>query len=478
MSKHFYITTTLPYVNAAPHVGFAMEIIRADVVARTKEAQGYQVFFNTGTDEHGQKIYDTAKANNEDPQAYVDRLSENFKALQGLLGLHPGLHFVRTTDNHHKAAAQAFWIRCREAGDIYKKLYKVKYCVGCELEKTDSELVDGRCPLHPNKDLEIREEENYFFRFSAYGQKLLSLYQKNPTLVVPDFRFGEIKKFVERGLEDFSISRLASKMSWGVPVPDDSEHVMYVWFDALVNYISTLGWPEDQETFANFWQNGTPVQYAGKDNLRQQAAMWQAMLLSAGLPPTATIVINGFVTADGQKMSKSLGNVISPEEVVSLYGRDVLRYYVLRELSSFEDSPLTLERIKETYNSNLAHGLGNLVSRIMKLSQTHLAQGEVAPASAALPEELLAHIDRFELQKAMDYIWERIREIDVRIQEDKPFTVVKTDLETGKEMIRNLVVSLSHIANMLSVFLPETAQAIHTAIQENKLEAPLFLKKE
>ncbi len=478
MSKYFYITTTLPYVNAAPHVGFAMEIIRADVVARTKEKQGYEVFFNTGTDEHGQKIYDTAKALGEDPQSYVDRLSENFKSLKDILGLHPQLHFIRTTDEHHIQAAQAFWIRCRDKGDIYKKIYKVKYCVGCELEKTESELVDGKCPLHPNTALEIREEENYFFRFSAYGQALLDLYQKNPTLVVPDFRFGEIKKFVERGLEDFSVSRLASKMSWGVPVPDDTDHVMYVWFDALVNYISTLGWPEHTDTFTKFWEQGTPVQYAGKDNLRQQSAMWQAMLLSAGLPPTHTIVINGFITADGQKMSKSLGNVISPEEVVSAYGTDVLRYYVLRELSSFEDSSLTMERIKEAYNSNLAHGLGNLVSRIMKLSETHLQKGEVSVVSGNLPEELLAHIERFELQKAMDYIWEQIRQIDIRIQEEKPFTVIKTDVEKGKEMIRALVGALGQIATMLSVFLPDTAQVIHKAIEENKLETPLFLKKE
>jgi methionyl-tRNA synthetase len=359
-------------VNADPHVGFAMEIIRADVIARYKKLLGYEVFFNTGTDEHGQKVYTKAIEAQKDPQGYVDEWAQKFKNLIPLLGISEDIHFIRTTDEHHKKPAQEFWRKCEKAGDIYKKNYKIKYCVGCELEKTESELENNKCTIHPHLELEIREEENYFFRWSKYQKPLLELYEKNPHLVTPDFRFNEIKAFVERGLEDFSISRLKSKMPWGIPVPGDSNHVMYVWFDALVNYISTLGWPDNKANFEKFWVNGTPVQYAGKDNLRQQSAMWQAMLLSAGLPPTSTIVINGFINSGGQKMSKSLGNVISPYDVVNEYGTDALRYYVCRELSAFEDSDMTMEKFKESYNANLANGLGNLVSRIMKMAQDNI----------------------------------------------------------------------------------------------------------
>src|SRR3989344_7720780 len=377
--ENVYITTTLPYVNADPHVGFAMEIIRADTLARHYRAAGKAVFFNTGTDEHGAKIHEAATKEGLDTQAYADRCAAKFSELSSLLNLSVD-NFIRTTDAHHIMAAQEFWKRCAANGDIYKKLYRVKYCVGCELEKTDSELIDGKCPLHSNRELEIREEENYFFKFSNYAKPLLALYAAEPNLVIPDFRFNEMKAFVERGLEDFSISRLKSKMPWGVAVPGDDEHVMYVWFDALVNYISAIGWPKEED-FEKFWKEGTPTQYAGKDNLRQQSAMWQAMLMSADLPNSAQIIINGFINSGGQKMSKSLGNVISPSEVVDKYGTEALRYFVCRELSTFEDSDFNWERMQESYNANLANGLGNLVSRIMKMAETNL---EKAPA---IPEE-------------------------------------------------------------------------------------------
>ncbi len=479
MSKSFYITTTLPYVNSDPHVGFAMEIIRADVIARYKKLLGYEVFFNTGTDEHGQKIFEKALSLGKDTQEYVDEYALKFKGLKSALGLDQELHFIRTTDEHHKKAAQEFWNRCAEKGDIYKKNYKVKYCVGCELEKTESELENDRCIVHPNLNLEIREEENYFFKWSKYEKPLLDLYDKNPGLVIPGFRFNEIKAFVERGLQDFSISRLKSKMSWGVPVPGDEDHVMYVWFDALVNYISTLGWPEDEQNFDKFWTNGTPVQYAGKDNLRQQSAMWQAMLMSAGLPNTHTIVIDGFITSGGHKMSKSLGNVINPYDIVAEYGTDALRYYLLREISSFEDGDMTIEKFKEVYNANLANGLGNLVSRIMKMATDNL---DITPE---IPEEwknntiIHEYLDKFEVSKAMDHIWLNIGLIDKTIQEEQPFKIVKIDKEKGKKMIKELVNRLHAVAYALGVFLPETSSKIKALIKENKTpEAPLFARKD
>ncbi len=491
--KNFYITTTLPYVNSDPHVGFALEIIRADIIARYKKLTGFDVFFNTGTDEHGQKIYTRALEEGKDPQKYVDEWAEKFKGLIPLLGISPDIHFVRTTDAHHKDSAQEFWRRCDANGDIYKKNYKIKYCVGCELEKQESELVDGKCPIHPNKELEIREEENYFFRWSKYQDKLLELYRENPKLVIPDFRFNEIKAFVERGLQDFSISRLKTKMPWGIPVPGDEDHVMYVWFDALVNYISTLGWPTtspptpllakerggtEENLFEKFWVNGTPVQYAGKDNLRQQSAMWQAMLLSAGLTPTHNIVINGFINSGGQKMSKSLGNVISPYDVVREYGTDALRYYVARELSTFEDSDMTMEKFKETYNANLANGLGNLASRILTLSEKYLDKAPEIPEKDDFTEYFKFY-ENFEINKAVDYIWDEIGSLDRFIQETEPFKVVKVDEAEGKKLISSMVVRLYRIARMLNPIMPETNATLKKLIKENKKpEKPLFVRKD
>jgi len=332
MKRGVYITTTLPYVNSDPHIGFALEIVHADIFARYNRLIGNEVFFNTGTDEHGQKVYNKAIEEGKDPQKYVDEYATKFGNLKKALNLSYN-SFIRTTDKSHTKAAQEFWSRCKKNGDIYKKLYKVKYCVGCELEKTDSELKNGKCLLHPNIELEIREEENYFFKFSNYQDKLLKLYGDNPEFVIPSFRFNEIKAFVERGLKDFSISRLKNKMPWGIPVPGDDKHVMYVWFDALVNYISAIGWPDKK--YKKWWP---VIQFAGKDNLRQQSAMWQAMLMSAGEKPSKQIIIHGFITSDGKKMSKSIGNVVNPFKLVDEYkefgeyGTDAVRYYLARHV--------------------------------------------------------------------------------------------------------------------------------------------------
>jgi len=476
MSKTFYLTTTLPYVNSDPHVGFAMEIIHADIIARAKLLQGFEVFFNTGTDEHGVKVFSKAQEAGKDTQAYTDEYAEKFRDLKDVLGLWEGLHFIRTTDEAHKKAAQAFWQKCKEAGDIYKKNYKIKYCIGCELEKTDSELVDGKCPLHPNLVIEIREEENYFFAFSKYGEKLLALYEKQPDLVVPEYRLNEIKVLIqEKGLEDFSISRLASKMPWGVAVPDDETQVMYVWFDALVNYVSAIGWPSDMKTFEKWWP---VVQFAGKDQVRQQAAMWQAMLISVGLAPSSKIVIHGFLQSNGQKMSKSLGNFIGPLEVVNEYGTDALRYYLAREASTFEDSDFTMERFKTAYNANLANGIGNLTSRIMKMAETNLA-GPVEIAEKTVPQEFFDLLEKFEIQKAADLVWKKITSLDERIQETQPFKLVKTDKEAGVKIVTELVQELYTVGRMFNPILPETSKKIKELVKENKApETPLFLRKE
>lgn len=480
MSKSFYLTTTLPYVNAPLHMGHALEFIRADAIVRYRMVQGDKVFFNTGTDEHGQKIYSKAIEAGKDPKDFVDNAFATFREQVAAFGITDQAHYVRTTDEHHIKAAQEFWKRVNQNGYIYKKTYQAKYCVGCESEKTDSELEEGKCSLHPNLELELIDEENYFFKFSAFQEKLLKFYEENPRFIVPDFRFNEMKSFVARGLEDFSISRLKDKMPWGIPVPSDESQVMYVWFDALTNYISTLGWPENEEQFNLFWRDGEPTQYCGKDNTRFQGVMWQAMLMAARIPNSHQIVVNGFITGDGGvRMSKSLGNVVDPLEIAKEYGTDALRMFLLKEVSSFEDSPFTIERFRDAYNAHLANGLGNLTSRILTLSEAHLpdsigAYGEGEPAPIA---GLADTMESYELQRAMELIWERIKWLDGWIQEMKPFTVVKENPEQGKELIAASVQQLSLIAHTLRPFLPETADKIISLIRgNNKPETPLFAR--
>ncbi len=479
MKNNFYITTTLPYVNAKPHVGFAKEIVEADVLARFHRELGDDVFFNTGTDEHGQKIFQKAQEHEMAAQEYCDSMLPEFDQLKSALNLSYDA-FIRTTDAKHIVAAQEFWKHCEKNGDIYKKNYSIKYCVGCELEKTDSELVDGKCPDHPNMQIEIIAEENYFFRFSKYQEPLLKLYAQKPNFVLPAKRMNEVKSFVERGLEDFSISRLKAKMPWGVPVPGDDEHVMYVWFDALVNYISTLGWPAYAEAsagkpnnsgnFAKFWPG---VQVCGKDNLRQQAAMWQAMLMSAKLPNSKQVFVNGFITVNGQKMSKSLGNVISPYEMAEKFGTDATRYLLLSGANFGEDFDITWEKLTEKYNADLANGLGNLVSRVIKLCET---VGDFPEAK--LPEfsgsYAFGELNRMEFDQALSGTWKIIADSNKFIGDNKPWELKKTDEAKFNEVMVKLLNDLALIATLLSPFMPETAEKIKKALETKKLDEVLF----
>ena len=445
----FYITTTLPYVNAAPHIGFALEIIEADVIARyQKEILKKEIIFNTGTDEHGQKIYEKAKELNIDPQTYCDQWANKFLQLKELLNL-SFTNFIRTTDQKHIEAAQEFWRICEKNGDIYKAKYKVKYCVGCEMAKTESELVDNYCPLHPNQELELREEENYFFRFSKYGEELLKFYETNPDFVKPITRFNEIKAFVKSGLDDFSISRLKTNMPWGIPVPSDENHVMYVWFDALVNYISTIGWPKDLIEFNNFWPG---IQLAGKDNLRQQTAMWQAMLLSAQLPNSKQILINGFIGVNGQKMSKSLGNVISPEEMVARYGVDATRYLLISLGTFGEDSDVTFEKLDTLYNANLANGLGNLCSRVAKMAeQINL---ELSIDEDFQDESFIRIMNNFDLNDALKHINVMVGTLDKFLTSNAPW---KLQGQEKTAVLQEASQKIKNIASMLTPFMPDTA---------------------
>lgn len=466
MKNKFYITTTLPYVNADPHIGFALEIVQADVLARFRRQAGDEVFFNTGTDEHGAKVHQRALELGVDVQRYCNEKAQNFLDLKKMLNLSFD-SFTRTTDEHHIKAAQEFWKRCEANGDIYKKNYKIKYCIGCELEKTESDLADGKCPLHPNMEIEVIDEENYFFRFSKYQEKLLEFYASNPSFVIPDKKFNEVKSFVDMGLQDFSISRLKSKMPWGIEVPGDNDHVMYVWFDALVNYISALGWPESQDAF-NVWWPG--VQLAGKDNLRQQSAMWQAMLFSVGIPNSKQVFINGFVNVGGQKMSKSLGNVVSPSDLVSKFGVDAARYLLLTIGDNFgEDMDFTWERVTEKYNADLANGLGNTTSRIIKLAEGLDTHPNNKTDNARI-EALKKMIDKMELSQALQYIWSIIRENDKYISDTKPWELKKNDEKKFNEIISELLIKIGLIAELILPFMPDTAKKIKKAIEAKKIE--------
>ena len=490
----FYITTTLPYVNAPLHMGHALEFIRADIIARAKKLAGCDVYFNTGTDEHGVKIFQTAAAEGLSAQEFVNKGFATFQDQINQFGVMKegeGLHFVRTTDAHHEKAAQEFWTRVRDNGYIYKDTYQTKYCVGCEEPKTDSELVNGECPLHPGREIEHIDEENYFFKYSAFTDKLLAFYDETPDFIVPDFRFNEVKEFAKRGLQDFSISRKKEKMPWGIPVPGDEGQVMYVWFDALVNYISTLGWPESANVpgdangvgeggdFEKYWTLGNPTQYCGKDNTRFQGAMWQAMLMAAHLPNSRRVVVNGFIMGEGGvRMSKTVGNVVDPRDIVTEFGTEALRFFMAKEISPFEDSPFTRERFVTAYNAHLANGLGNLVSRTMNMVLSY----DVDISKTTFP--LFVGIknpayDSFEINRAVDAIWDEIRDLDLFIADNAPFKKVKVDEAGAHDDLRHVVQGLARISVLLQPIMPETAKTIAELISEKKKpEAALFLRRD
>src|SRR3989338_1667441 len=418
--KSLYITTTIPYVNADPHIGFALELVQSDVVARYARLQGRDVFFSTGTDEYGQKIWEGSVKEGKNVKDYVDHYAQKFLELKNILNLSYD-NFIRTTSKEHIIAAQEFWHLCDKKGDIYKKIYRGLYCVGCEKFITEKDLMEGRCSLHPTKVPEMVEEENYFFRLSNYKKQLLE-YLSKEKVIIPEWRRIEAIDFVKNGMEDFSISRDKKRFSWGIMIPVDDTQVMYVWFGAFVNYISTLGWPNSHGAYEKFWVEGEKVQTAGKDMVKFQSVMWQGMLMSAGMPTTDTIVYHGFITGEGGiKMSKSIGNVINPADIVAEYGTDALRYFLLREISPFEDSPFTMERFKDAYNANLANGLGNLVSRVMKMAESNMKVLEKLWNEYGNREDYDIHFSSFNVTKACDVIWQKMANTDAYIQGAEPF---------------------------------------------------------
>lgn len=470
--KCTYITTTIPYVNAEPHIGFALEAVQADALARYKRLMGHEVFLNAGADEHGQKIWEKAQSEGVEVQAYVDGFAQKVQELRDLLNLSYN-NFIRTSSPEHRKAAEEMWKRCEAKGDIYKKKYKAPYCVGCEKFLSARDLDEnGECPFHPGKKPIELEEENYFFKFSNY-QKTLEDYLARASVIIPEHRLREAQQFVASGIEDFSISREKEKLPWGVPVPGDDSQVMYVWFDALTCYISTLGWPDDEQgMFKKFWQEESEIiQMAGKDQVRFQSIIWPAMLSSAGIKVPDQIFYHGFINSGGQRMSKSLGNIISPKDLVAKYGTDATRYILLRHMHPTDDTDITWEKMDEWYTANLVNGLGNLVARVMKMSESY---GVSCPDFADRDFFSGDELREFAFADVMDSIWRDIQHLDEYIQREEPFKKIKVDEDAAKKDVSVLLVHLRAIGAKLEPFMPTTSQIITEAVKVNKKPENLF----
>ncbi len=464
--EKFYLTTSIAYTNAPPHIGFALESIQADVLARWQRKLEKDVFFLTGTDEHGTKIAKKAEDLGKDPQEFVDEISGKFKDLTKALNISND-DFIRTTDRkRHWPVVERFWKKMAENGDIYKKKYSGSYCSGCEAFLSERDLEDGKCLVH-KKEPEIIEEENYFFKLSKYQKQLKEIIEKDEYQIVPEGRKNEILSFINQGLEDISFSRSVEKLKWGIPVPGDETQVMYVWADALSNYISALG-GEDSK----YWP--ADVHCIGKDILKFHALIWPAMLLSLEIPLPKRLFVHGFITVDGQKMSKSIGNVIDPFELVNKYGADAVRYYLLRELSSSGDGDFTYDKFEERYNSDLASGVGNLLARVKTMAEkVSFKPGlikDIEPEIKKTQEGYKKALEEFKFNEALKSIWDLIGFCDRYIDKEKPWE----HKDNSSRVIDNLLIALDNISELLEPFLPETAEKIKQEIKRksNKFSNP------
>lgn len=465
--KPFYITSPIFYPNANLHLGHAYSVTLCDILARWQKLSGRGALFLTGADENTSTVIKASEAAGEDVPTYLDKISANFEKLFKDLNAENDV-FVRTTDKKHWAGAIKLWQALDKAGDIYKSKYTGHYCPNCAAFYTEKELLDGKCPVHGTVP-EMLEEENYFFRLSKYTKPIKEKIESGEIKIIPETRKNEILALLDRGLEDISFSRPKSAVPHAIPVPNDDSQVMYVWCDALTSYMSGVGYGSDEEMFQKYWP--ADVHLIGKDILRFHSAIWPAMLLSSGLLLPKTIFVHGLILSGGQKMSKTLGNVIDPYELINEYGADAVRYYLARKISPFEDGDITRESFKDAYNGDLANGLGNLVSRIMKLAEDNL-DAPVAPQPNTIPAEYISGIEKFEIQKAANLVWERIGDLDRKIQDTKPWE------SKDKGLISELVLELYTIARMLNPIMPETSQKIKELVKANKKpDAPLFARK-
>jgi methionyl-tRNA synthetase len=466
MVMRFYVTTPIYYVNATPTLGHAYTTIAADILTRHHRQRGDETYFLTGVDEHADKVARVAAEQGLEPKEYADRIVGAWQELPRRLNTVNDF-FIRTSDEGHKRFVQDFLQRIYDNGDVYQDVYAGWYCVGCEAFKTEAELVDGKCPDHGTEP-EWLEEKNWFFRLSAYQDKLLQLYDERPDFVLPHFRYNEARSFIAGGLRDFSISR--ATQTWGVPIPWDPDQVAYVWADALVNYRSALSYAPGEQ-LERFWP---AVHLLAKDILRFHCVYWPALLLSAGEEPPKQLFVHGYLNFDNRKMSKSLGNVIDPLELIDVYGADAVRYYAARVTNFGQDGNVSVDDVRERYERELGNDLGNLVSRttamIARYRDGSIEQSDaIAPWDAdALRAEVAAALDRFEITGALDSIWQFVRRLNQYVEESAPWQLAKDDARAGEltDVLYNLADGLTAIAVAVAPYLPESAPRILDALQQ------------
>ena len=446
MTNTYYITTAIDYVNAEPHIGHAYQKIVADVLARYQKLQGKDVFFLTGTDEHGKKIAMAAQASKKSPEDFTNEVSQHFKNAWNLLNIQPN-RFIRTTDQDHKSVVTKFIKKCNSSGDIYKGIYEGLYCTDCEAYYTEKDAPDLSCPVH-KKPLEKLKEESYFFKLSKYQNFLLELYKKHPEYIQPKEKRNEIINRVKEGLKDFSITR--TSFNWGIPFPLEKNHIVYVWFDALINYYTATQTPKNSK----YWPANLHI--LGKDNSWFHCVYWPAMLKSANLPIPKTIFSHGFLTFNGQKISKSLGNAISPKTLVNKYGSDTVRYFTLRQIpfASGEDGDFSEKALIDRHNNELANKLGNLISRVSTLAEKYGIEKTTPLSSQALIKNVNKHFENYELDKALNEIFAFIDKINEHIQDKKPW------VSHDKKVLYEVSNAIKDITILLSPFMPETCEKI------------------
>lgn len=481
MGKNLYITTAIPYANAKPHIGNALDYLLADIWSRYQKQNGRMVRFQTGTDEHGNKIAAKAAELGLDPQTYTDQMHVHFKDMMTKVGAEY-TDFVRTTDAHHVAAVQYIWQKLQPY--IYKSAYEGWYCVGHEAFFTDKEVeaLNGTCPDH-QKPFERLSEENYYLKASAFTDQVRHAIETGKMQIVPEFRKNEFLELIKDGLKDVSISRPRKNLSWGIPVPGDPEQVMYVWLDALANYITVLGYP-DQDGWQDFWP--ADVQVIGKDILRFHAGIWPPMLLGLGLPLPKKLMVHGFVNVGGAKMSKTVGNVVDPNEIIDQYGLDAFRYFFARHIPTQDDGDFTWEKFETAYNNELGNDLGNLVQRVASMITRYQA-GVIGDAPQA-EHDMKPYRDAMNslnFDKAIDEVWLSVRSLNQYLERVKPWEIAsrrEKDPEAEAhlaEVLAGAVGSLLQISDLLTPFMPGTAKAIQTIFESGVVTAsePLFPKR-
>ena len=472
-SPKFYVTTSIAYTNASPHLGFALETVQADVAARYRRLQGEDVFFLTGTDEHGQKVVKAAEKAGQSPKDFTDRISGEFRRLAEVLNISND-DFIRTTDQKkHWPTVQKVWMELKEKGDIYKKNYKGLYCPGCEAFITRKDLAGGKCAIH-HISPEVVEEENYFFKLSKYSKEIEKILEKEEIKIIPETRKNEMLSFVKQGLEDISFSRPRKDLQWGVPVPDDDTQTIYVWGDALTNYISALGYDKNSAKFKKYWP--ADIHFIGKDIQKFHCLIWPGMLLSLGLPLPKNIFVHGFINVGGQKMSKSLGNIVDPFKLAEKYGTDAVRYFLLREIPSAEDGDFTEEKFEKRYNSDLASGLGNLTARVITMAgKLKVKRPKLNPESENMKainecwDKYKKSMSELKFNEALASVWELIGWCDRYIEKERPW-------EKGgnqEEVIGSLLLTIEEIAELLIPFLPDASAEILKQLRSQKTQ-PIF----